>query len=122
MKFSNGIKDILRRLICWIVFLQLLNLSIDPPNLSLNPRLHPFSAEYGLQNIYEWMATELFGQTCPEDEGDTEMPPETVELYCFTCSAPRLGLFDIPVEHETVHLQRYPVCFLEPHYPPPKHC
>jgi hypothetical protein len=110
---------------CWLLVLQLLNISIDPPNDTLH---HDASCKHRqqtninqIESICELIAEEMAHTVVPDNQDpDIEKNTNPVFLYC---SSPIVQsfVFSPPLlEHESYYTARFTFRRNEPLVQPPK--
>ena len=119
------IKSCLKQVVCWILLLQMINISIDPPDLKHSKYSHHTNQEEVLldetESVYEWIAEGVFDEEVPEsNEDDIDTSSPSMELYFFTATCTRLPAIEFPVEHFSHYYSNIPFVHQEPRFPPPK--
>jgi len=122
---SDFIKNIIKQVVCWILLLQIINLSIDPRDLK-SANYSPITAKEDfstdeIESVYELIAEGVFDKEVPasnEDEIDT-FPP-SFELYFFTATSFRLPAINSPLEHFAHSYNNFPIVHQEPLFQPPQ--
>lgn len=115
----------LRQMVCWILFLQLINLSIDPPDVNAvfqTKSLQQATASLTeKETVYEYLSEELLACDIPDsDEQEVERTLHAFELYfsgtpSFSLDAPALSL-----QHLAFYSDPVSCWEARPHAPPPK--
>jgi hypothetical protein len=119
------IRNIIKQVICWILLLQMINISIDPPDFK-HPKHSSVTNKKALsieetESFYELIAEGVFDKEVPEsneDEIDTSSP--SFELYLITRICTKLPALAFPVEHFPQYYTSFSSINQEPHSPPPK--
>lgn len=122
---SVSIKNIISKIICWILLLQIVNISINPPDLQ-RPKYTSVTHQDDLsinkiESIYEFISENILDVEVPESEEeeiDTSSP--TLELYFYKRTYSKLQAFVFPIEHFSHYSNRFPSVHKEPSSPPPK--
>ncbi len=119
------IKNIVKKVICWILLLQIINISVDPPDLNVRAYDTATSKKESsfdeTESVYELIAEGVFDEKVPEsdeDEMDTSSP--SFELYFFNRSCSRLPALVFPLHHSPHYHNNFLSLHQEPHSPPPK--
>lgn len=115
----------LKQISCWILLLQMVNLSIDPPEASVvfqsKTQSQAGDAIAETETVYELVSEELLDIEVPEtEETDVEKTVHLLELYyshppSFTLDDPSL-----PVHHLSLYNTRLLSWETIPNAPPPK--
>lgn len=122
----NFVKNIISRLICWILLLQMINISIDPPDL-MPLRTAPVSHEEDLsinetESVYELISEGVFETNVPDqDDSDMDRESQTFDLYCCKPIFTTRPFLDLPIEHFSLYRNNLSFDYTEPSFPPPKH-
>lgn len=120
----NSIKNIMKYAVCWILLLQMINISIDPPDLKLAENRQGKIEEPATdetETVYELIAEGLFDQDVPEnDEEETDTSSPGFLLYFFTAGSNQLRALNFPVEHFSHYQKKVLSAHQEPSSPPPK--
>ena len=83
---GSSVRHMVVKFFGWFLLLQMINISIDPPNLQFtkkninNDRVH--SLVNVSESIYELLSEEFFDNDVPEDEqNDIEKFEKSIDLY-----------------------------------------
>ena len=110
---------------CWLLVLQLLNISIDPPD----NKLHLYTSCKQIQqnnvnqieSICELIAEEMAHTVVPDNhDPDVE---KNIHPFVFYCSPPTVQSFDFSLpllEHRCYYTARFTSRYNEPLFQPPK--
>jgi hypothetical protein len=122
---SDFIKNIIKQVVCWILLLQMINISIDPRDLKrANYSPITYNENFSIdeiESVYELIAEGVFDKEVPasnEDEIDTFSP--SFELYFFTATSIKLPAIKFPLEHISHCYNNFPIVHQEPLFQPPK--
>lgn len=115
----------MKQVFCWMILLQIINLSIHPLHL-LHPRLTALDKAKAspineCNSLYEFIAEGVFHQDVPEtddDEIDVSSPP--FELYFSAVCSSQLPAMDVSIKHVPRYKKNTLLVYKEPHSPPPK--
>lgn len=122
----NVVKNIISRLVCWILLLQMINISIDPPDLK-KLKVAPISHKEDLsindiESVYELISEGVFENDVPEnDDSDVDTESPVIDLYCFKIFFSTRPVFNFPIEHFSYYYNNLSFDCPEPNSPPPKH-
>lgn len=121
-----GFINIIKQAVCWVLLLQLINISIHASELK-HPKYFPFTNQEQqvaideIESIYELVVEGISGDEVPEsdeDEADSSIP--TIDLYCFNRDFSKLQAVNFPVKHFSHYYNRFLSVHQKPHAPPPK--
>jgi hypothetical protein len=121
----NLIKNIIKQVVCWILLLQIINISIDPPDLK-HLRSGSITGEENLsvnkiESVYELIVEGVSDEEVPESEEDEiDTTSQSLVLYFFSKMFNQLPIADFSVKHVSFHQTNFPSVTMEPHIPPPK--
>jgi hypothetical protein len=126
VKTASVIKDILKHAVCWILLLQLANISVDHVDFrhsvnSSDAGKDPSSINE-IESIYEWLAEGVYNIDVPEaaDDEEIDSASQTIELYFFPKITGKMPLPIVLIHHHSrYHNHAYPV-YREPTSPPPR--
>ena len=121
----KSVKNIIKHFVCWILLLQVINISIDPPNLVQFKDGRITNKEdrsiNQIESIYEMISEEIFNKDVPEsDQNDAEKYLETFDLYSFSLIDNTLIVPEFPVKHNRFYVDNFLAHYPEPNSPPPK--
>ena len=122
---TDYIKNIITQVVCWILLLQVINISINPRDFK-HPRYSSTASKEDLsinetESIYELIAEGVFDEDVPEsNEDDIDTSSPSVELYFFTASCNTLPTLELPLEHFPRCNKSFPSLHHEPLFQPPK--
>lgn len=121
----NFIKNISKHIVCWILLLQMINISIDSPNLKHQDHSAKTLKEdlsiNEIESVCELIAEGVFDTEMPEsDEDDIDSSSPSVELYFFERPCSKLQAFISPIEHFSYYYNNFLSICQEPNAPPPK--
>ena len=115
----------IKQVVCWILLLQTINISINPPDVKLvvdktvtnNKQLAADETE----SIYEWVVEGMSDEDVPEsDDDDMDTSSPSFELYFFNRVCSELPVLHFSIEHYAHYHTNFPFIHQEPHSPPPK--
>jgi len=118
-------KHIIKQFVCWILLLQILNVSIDTPDIHLqrNGLLTPKEdlSINEIESVYELVAEGVYGNDMPEtDDNDIDTTSESFKLYCFSPFLSTAAVLDFPIMRCSYYQKHLPQVYTEPTSPPPK--
>lgn len=121
----KAVKKILKKFVCWVLLLQMINISIDPPDLkhfkngSITQKEDLSVNE--IESIYEFISEVIFEKYVHEsDENDMDTISKTFNLYFFTSTSNKLLAPDLAIEYCSYYQNNFSVLHAEPISPPPK--
>ncbi len=122
---TKPLKYILKQLVCWILLLQMINISIDVPDVATSfkstSRISKDLAINDIESVYELLSENVFHIEVPDnDEPDIEKDINSVELFYFHPDIYHFGFTDFPLSHQSYYTESFTVLFSEPNSPPPK--
>lgn len=116
---------IIKQLVCWILLLQMINISIDPRDIKLPKDTSVIHVTDGsadeIESVYELVAEGVFNKEVPpdnEDEIDTSSP--SLELYFFTPACIELPAIAFVLKHFSYCYNHFTSVHQEPLFQPPK--
>jgi hypothetical protein len=119
------IKNIIKQVVCWILLLQIINISINPPDAK-HAKYSSITDKEDLlinetESIYELIAEGLFNEDVPEsNEDDIDTSSPSVELYFSTGIFSTLPAIEFPFDHFAHCNNNFPSLHHEPLFQPPK--
>jgi hypothetical protein len=119
------IKHIAVRVFCWILLLQLINISIDAPDLIPATATSQYEDEdlsiNDIESIYELISEIVFDVDVPEgDENDIDKKFPIFEAYCFPQQPGIRHIAPDILRYESHYLSNLIFKSSEPDFPPPK--
>ncbi|RYZ54211.1 MAG: hypothetical protein EOO14_14550 [Chitinophagaceae bacterium] len=115
----------LKQIGCWILFLQLVNLSIDPPQV--DAVFQTRSAQQAAnslterESVFEYVSEELLAFDIPDtEEQEVEKSVQAFELYLSQSPSFSLLASELPLQHPGFYANRFSCWRSRPHAPPPK--
>jgi hypothetical protein len=122
---KEEVKYFLTKLICWILLLQLVNISIEPPEIQTPPKTTrataPAKEINKIESIYEMVSEGLLDIELPDGEDeDIEKTNKSIQLFF---SSAVLHAFPLTVPfpaYQAYQPERYSLPFTDPVSPPPK--
>ncbi len=119
------IKHIAVRILCWILLLQLINISIDAPDLLQTTGTSQYEDEdlsiNDIESIYELISELVFEIEVPEgDETDIDKKPPVFEVYYFPSRPEIQHIAYYTITYETPYPGNLIFSFSDPDFPPPK--
>ena len=120
-----AIKNFIKQVVCWILLLQIINISINLPDINYPNYRNVLSKEDvsidELESVYELIAEDVFNKEVPEsDEDEIDTSSQPFELYFFTKTCSKLPALAFPAKHFSRYQNNFLSIFQEPHLPPPK--
>ncbi|MBB1286378.1 hypothetical protein HRH25_18485 [Flavisolibacter sp. BT320] len=115
----------LRQISCWILLLQMINLSVDPPEA---PVVFPSKKQAGLvdaiperETVYEYVSEALLNIDVPDSE-EQDVVKSVLLLELFYSTPPSFTLIglDFPLHHTGFYSSRFLSWETVPNVPPPK--
>ena len=113
------------RAFCWLLVVQMANISIDPPNV----REHVFSCTQlppanvnQIESLCELVTENLLDTEFPENDESDDVQ-KTVNPVVLFCSKPALQGFEITLpalQHRSSYTSLYQPLYTDPASPPPK--
>ena len=124
--YTKFIKNIIPRFVCWILLLQMINISIDPPDLRQLKKAATQQKEdltiNEIESVFELVSECVFENSVPETEdNDIDTKLSTFDLYCYTISYSTIPASNYAVEHNDFYLNNFSFEIPEPNAPPPKY-
>ncbi len=121
----KAVKNIMRQFVCWVLLLQMINISIDPPDLKHFKNGRFIRTEdltiNEIESIYELISEVFFEKYVHErDENDIGTSSNTFNLYFYTSTSIELIIPVFSIKHSCYHRNKYSDLFTEPVFPPPK--
>lgn len=115
----------LRQIFCWILLLQMINLSIDPPEVEAvfqTKSTQQVAASFAeRESVYEYVSEELLSCDVPDsEEQDVEKSVHALELYYSNPQLFALASPEVPLQHLTYYSNHFSCWKARPHAPPPK--
>jgi hypothetical protein len=117
--------NITKQVVCWILLLQIINISIDPPDFkhtkySIVTRNEVLSVDE-TETIYELIAESMSDQKVPESNEDgTDTIAPYVELFFSSTPFIKLHAFGSIIEHFSYYEDIFSLIHEEPLSPPPR--
>jgi hypothetical protein len=110
---------------CWILLLQLINISINPPDMHylatasvVDNRAY---AGDEIESLYEYVVEAMTDIEVPEnEEEEIDSISSSIDLYTPVPIAGKLLVFEFPLEHATYYHNYFHSIHPEPLFPPPK--
>ncbi|TDH24666.1 hypothetical protein EXU57_15125 [Segetibacter sp. 3557_3] len=119
-------KHIVARFTCWLLLLQLINISIDPPDLKQTKKVYTSQQEdltiNEVESVYELIAEGVFHSDVPENnDHDIDTDTHSVDLYFYDFPYSSPALINHPLEHHVHYLTTVTSINAGPNAPPPKY-
>lgn len=122
---NRSFKHIAKHFTCWILFLQMVNLSINRPDFREFEKKavaqhseQPFAE---IETIYELVAEGIFDKDIPDSEDeDIDSSFKPFDLYSSSLKPADTNLKFYPVEHASFYQTDFSLFESEPTSPPPK--
>ena len=118
-------KNIIKQIVCWVLLLQLINISIYTPHtksFTVACVTSPKDLDVnGVESIYELVSERIFNVDVPvSDENDTDITFETLDVFILSPVYNKLLVSKHPIEYHAFYPRTsYPV-LSAPNSPPPK--
>lgn len=121
----KAVKNIMKQFVCWVLLLQMINISIDPPDLKHFKNGRFIRTEdlsiNEIESIYELISEVFFEKYVHErDENDIDTISKNFNLYFFTSTSNELAITGFSIKHSCYYRNKYSDLFTEPVFPPPK--
>lgn len=118
------IRHISKLVVGWILLIQLINISVDPPDLVVYKN-HTVTAEdltiNEAESIYELIAEGIFDLDVPEaEDNDQDEQLKTFNLYFLASPDTGISLPSFPEPHDSGYNASLLTSYPEPNAPPPK--
>ncbi|RYZ26918.1 MAG: hypothetical protein EOO10_14235 [Chitinophagaceae bacterium] len=114
----------MKSLVCWILLLQMINLSVDTPDSQIRygtTNHHEDLSINDIESLSELIAEGLFDIDVPEsDEDDVDSSSPAEDLYFSDRSSQQLPLVSFSIQHVGYYLNSFPSISQKPLSPPPK--
>lgn len=124
-KRKNKWKGYLLQAFAWLLLLQLLNISIDPPGNG--KRQQPLSKDRQenqvnqIESLCELVAEEILDTGVPDsDDSDVEEMVDQVVLYCSKPPVPSFAIIQPVLQHQAHYSPSFTCPYTEPPSQPPK--
>ena len=124
-KRENRWKGYLLQAFCWLLMLQLLNVSIDPPDHEILH--HSFSKHKTekkvnqIESICEYVAEEMLDTIVPDsDDTDIQKTVNPVVLYCSTPPVQSFEISQPALQHQSYYSPSSTRLYSESLFQPPK--
>lgn len=118
---TTSTRHITRQILCWVLLIQIVNLSIDPPDrMVLKQAAHPVDhTSDEIESIYELISEELFDTAVPgNDENEQEKQLNAFDLYCPPSISSDIVITAYLIEHlaynQDIFLAQAPECYSPP--------
>lgn len=118
-------KNIVKQFVCWVLLLQLINISIYTPHtksFTVASVTSPKELDVnGVESIYELVSERIFNIDVPaSDQNDRDITFETLDIFLLFSVCNELVVFKHPIEHYSFYPgTSYPL-HSAPNSPPPK--
>jgi len=122
---SGSIKHFVQQIICWALLLQMINVSIDPPDIRLaKTQNKPEKKEVvinDVESVYEMISEGVFDTDVPEgNENDIEKNTFPFLLYCFQPEPILVVLNKGNLKHHSCYIKHLSLHYFSPLSPPPR--
>jgi hypothetical protein len=119
------VKNIMKQFVCWILLLQMINISIDPPDIKQYTEkgiVHKEDLSINeTESVYESVSEGIFDKDVPEsDEEDIDTNSEISEFYFVSSNDNKLLGYNFPIDYSQHYQNNFSVQYPEPNSPPPK--
>jgi hypothetical protein len=124
--YRNSKINIIARLVCWILLLQMANISVDPPDLRQVKKstisLKEDLSINEMESVYELISEGVFENNVPEsEENDIDSKLQSIDLYCFTLTYDMRSVSYLHVRRYSSYYNNFSFETPEPNSPPPKY-
>lgn len=121
----KGVKIILKKFICWILLLQMINISIDPPDVKFFKNADVMHREdlsiNEIESIYELISEVFLNRYVHEsDENDINGISKTFNIYFFAPASVQFYTPAFSIGYCSYYQNIFSVLFSKPISPPPK--
>jgi hypothetical protein len=118
-------KNIIKQIVCWILLLQLINISIYTPHtksFAVGCVTSPEDLDVnGVESIYELVSEGIFNVDVPvSGENDSDITFETLDIFLLSAGYNKLIVFKHPIEHYAFYPCAFYLLHSAPNSPPPK--
>lgn len=114
----------MKSLVCWILLLQMINLSVDSPDSQIHygtTNHHEDLSINDIESLSELIAEEVFDIDVPEsDEDDVDSSSPVIDLYFSERSWHQLPPDSFPIQHVSYYHRNFLSVTQQPLSPPPK--
>ncbi|HUC79515.1 MAG TPA: hypothetical protein VMR70_01315 [Flavisolibacter sp.] len=127
---QHSIKNIAWRFVGWILLLQMINISIDPPSLKFQQAVGSANSKAAsideIESIYEMVAEGVFDKDVPDDNQDKDedeihTSSPSMDLYFSAHAGHQLPQLSFPSEYFPHYHNINLLIYTEPNSPPPKY-
>ncbi len=118
-------KNIVKQIVCWVLLLQLINISIYTPHTKSFTVACVTSPEdldvNGVESIYELVSEGIFDVDVPvSDENDSDIAFETLDIFLLSPVYNKPVVFKHPIEYYAFYPRTSYPLHSAPNSPPPK--
>ena len=118
-------KNIIKQIVCWVLLLQLINISIYTPHTKSFTVACGASPEdldvNGVESIYELVSEGIFNVDVPvSDENDSDITFETLDIFLLSPVYNKLFVSKHPLEYHAFYQRTSYPLQSAPNSPPPK--
>ena len=118
-------RNSIKQVVCWILLLQIINVSINTPDLKCAKQSSLSKTENlsinETESVYELIAEGMFDKKVPDsDEDDMDTSSPSFELYFFPKICSKLPAFNFLIEYFPHYSNNFLSVHQEPHFPPPR--
>lgn len=118
-------KNIIKQIVCWVLLLQLINISIYTPHIksfTVACVTRPEDLDVnGVESIYELVSEGIFNVDVPvSDENDSDITFETLDIFLLSSFYNKLVVFKHPIKHYAFYPRTSYPLHSAPDFPPPK--
>ncbi len=115
----------MQQVVCWILLLQIVNISINPPDIHRQKQGSVVLSEdlsiNDVESVYELVAEGVFDSDVPEsEEEETDTTSSAFDLYFFNRTSIKLPPLQFPAVHFSYYSNNFTSFHQAPHSPPPK--
>ncbi len=121
----KGVKNILKKFICWILLLQMINIAIDPPDVKFCKKANVTHREdlsiNQIESIYELISEVFLNRNVHEsDENDINAISKTFNIYFFASTSIQFPAPTFSIGYCSYYQNVFSVLHSKPLSPPPK--
>lgn len=112
--------------VCWLLLLQMINISIDPPDLRITlpakKAAKQAAASNTINSVYELVSEELFENPVSDEENEKDIvkTEKPVELFCYNSSSLLVPQLQPLLKHQPFYTEPLTSSFFASPFQPPK--
>lgn len=119
------IQNIIKQVVCWILLLQIFNISINPPDLK-QQKFGSIADKEDLlinkiESVYELVVEGVSDEEIPEtDEDEIDTTSQFFVLFFSPRTYSKLPALGLYIEPFSLYYNNFPSITTDPHFPPPR--